>query len=249
MKRRAFLLGAFGLGVSPGVLDYEIRYPVYKLSNRGIKAVQLTDLHLTKSTHGFEKAASAVLKEKPDIVFLTGDYINDFAHLSLFEEFVQALEEQQIACASCLGNHDYLRDGRVQYYVKRALGESLLKNSSKTFKIKGLSIAVYGIDDVLYGLPATVEKVSADLSIGLVHNPDGLGFLDGLDCDLILCGHTHGGQIGLPILDRIFAPVKDKRFVYGFQRWKSSLVYVSRGIGSVFNVRLACPPEAPAFLL
>ena len=78
----------------------------------------------------------------------------------------------------------------------------------------------------------------------LSHNPDTKSHLAGHDWQLMLSGHTHGGQLRVPWLGATpFAPVSDKRFVEGLHRWNDRWLHVSKGIGSIYGLRINCPPE------
>ena len=75
------------------------------------------------------------------------------------------------------------------------------------------------------------------------HNPDAKIHLRPLDWDLVVCGHTHGGQLRLPFLGTPFAPVADKRYVEGLHRWQERWLYVTRGVGNLHGVRFNCRPQ------
>jgi predicted MPP superfamily phosphohydrolase len=66
---------------------------------------------------------------------------------------------------------------------------------------------------------------------------------------LLLCGHTHGGQIRLPFVGTPFAPVRDKRFVEGLHQWDGRWMYITRGVGNLHGVRFNCPPEVSLLTL
>jgi hypothetical protein len=77
----------------------------------------------------------------------------------------------------------------------------------------------------------------------LAHNPDSKDILGAYPWDLMLCGHTHGGQVRLPIVGPAFAPVRDKRYVEGLKPWNDRLIFVTRGVGNYVGVRFNCRPE------
>ena len=81
------------------------------------------------------------------------------------------------------------------------------------------------------------------LTIMLSHNPDAKTALRDVPWDLMLCGHTHGGQITLPLLGSPLAPIADKRFSEGLHTWDKRWIYVTRGVGSLLGMRFNCPPE------
>jgi hypothetical protein len=94
------------------------------------------------------------------------------------------------------------------------------------------------------------KNASLDLPrIMLSHNPDTKDRLVQDNWDLMLSGHTHGGQIELPFLGTPFAPVRDRRFVKGLHTWNGRLIHVSKGVGSVYGIRINCRPEVSLITL
>jgi len=77
----------------------------------------------------------------------------------------------------------------------------------------------------------------------LSHNPDTKDLLRQFIWDLMLAGHTHGGEVELPFLGQPFAPVVDKRFVRGLHRWEDRWLHVSKGVGSLHGIRVNCPGD------
>jgi hypothetical protein len=90
---------------------------------------------------------------------------------------------------------------------------------------------------------AFAEVPADDPAILLAHNPDTKDVLGDRPWDLMLSGHTHGGQVVLPIVGERFVPVRDKRFIAGLKRWNGRQVYVTRGVGNIDGVRVNCRPE------
>ena len=81
------------------------------------------------------------------------------------------------------------------------------------------------------------------LVVLLAHNPDSKDILGAYPWDLMLSGHTHGGQVIVPFDGPRFAPVEDKRYVAGLKPWGTRQIHVSRGVGNVGGVRFRCRPE------
>jgi predicted MPP superfamily phosphohydrolase len=77
----------------------------------------------------------------------------------------------------------------------------------------------------------------------LSHNPDTKVFVADYRCDLMLSGHTRGGQVVAPVLGISPAPVWDRRYVAGLKRWRDRWIHISRGIGNIRGVRFNCRPE------
>src|SRR5262249_37650628 len=89
----------------------------------------------------------------------------------------------------------------------------------------------------------------SDNVILLSHNPDSKDALDSFPWELMLSGHTHGGQVVFPLLGPVFAPVADKRYVEGLKPWQDRQLHVTRGIGSIRGIRFLCRPEVSMLLL
>ena len=78
----------------------------------------------------------------------------------------------------------------------------------------------------------------------LSHNPDSKSEIEEARWDLLLSGHTHGGQLVVPITgERPFAPVRDKRYIAGMIPWQDRMVHVTTGVGTIMGMRFNCPPE------
>jgi hypothetical protein len=155
-----------------------------------------------------------------------------------------------------LGNHDGGRwaarangykDSTVVCALLEAGKVSLLHNRSEVLRVRDQSIRFAGVGDLWS------EGVNADLAfegvttddpaILLAHNPDTKDVLASQPWDLMLSGHTHGGQVVLPFMEAHFAPVRDKRFIAGLKQWNGRQVYITRGVGNVRGVRVNCRPE------
>lgn len=94
--------------------------------------------------------------------------------------------------------------------------------------------------------------LQADLrfpSIVLSHNPDSYSMIKGYPADVILCGHTHGGQVNLPFIWKKITPIKNKRFKSGLFELSGKTLYVNRGLGATFPFRWFAPPEIASFTL
>lgn len=123
----------------------------------------------------------------------------------------------------------------------------LLENAHRCIKIKGGCLNICGLGE--YSLGKTDPKKAFqeynrnDPGLILLHNPDGLPLLEGYPGEIILCGHTHGGQVNLPWMWRKFTLMENERFKRGLVHDGGRWIYVNRGIGSCFSFRWFALPE------
>ena len=148
-----------------------------------------------------------------------------------------------------LGNHDYWAGAADVVAAMTARGVRFLTNTSVA-----LPLRIAGIDEVYRGEPdvdRAFENVDPSVPcIAISHHPDVIDFLGAHRIDLLLCGHTHGGQIRFPFFGAVVVPSRhEAEFAAGFHRVRNVLMYVSRGIGSIPPVRILCRPEVATFVL
>lgn len=223
---------------------------------RGFRIVHLTDIH-----HGlyFPSEALAAVVEmtnelQPDVVAVTGDFVTRSRnYIEPVAEMLSGLRARSGVFA-VLGNHDF-RVGA--YEIARALddhGIEVLRNRHVTLRRNGQKLHLAGVDDLLYR--ADLARAMRGVPLGaptvlLSHNPAIIDQASRRRIDLVLSGHTHGGQVKLPFIGCVYGRSREKmRFKIGCDSLGSTQIYVSRGIGTVvLPVRYGCPPEIPHFVL
>lgn len=231
-----------------------------------LRILHLTDFHLGSDVPlaFIRKACERAVQEGPDLVCLTGDFITDY--LSRPGEYAEVLRILSAAAPAfaVTGNHDggwwarerggYPTPGEVGTLLRGA-GIRWLDNRMEEIEVKGRKVAVAGLGDLWAGhcrpeaVAAALAASRADLRLLLVHNPDVKDQVDSLAWDLLLAGHTHGGQLILPVLGAPFAPVRDKSMIKGLHDWRGRKVHVSPGIGNLHGMRLFSPPEISLLLI
>ncbi len=223
-----------------------------------LRLLHLSDLHASAvvSLDYISQAIERALALKPDLLCITGDFITTRHHEA--ERYARLLRRLSEAAPTfaVLGNHDggewiSSHGGHptiewISTLLRRA-GVGLLHNRSEQLRVRDWELNLVGVGDPWAGHfdPAAAFRApsSSAPTILLSHNPDTKSALAKHPWELMLSGHTHGGQIKLPLLGTPFAPVQDHRFVAGLHRWNDRWLHVTRGVGSVFGVRINCPPE------
>ncbi|HEX9788801.1 MAG TPA: metallophosphoesterase [Candidatus Binatia bacterium] len=189
-----------------------------------------------------------LMRTHPDLVVIGGDLVTGHvSEATRYLEALAALTRAPLGAWFCFGNHDYF-GGDPQELRKNlaAVGIETLKNESRVLHHHGASFVLGGIDDLLFGKPdwPRVTASHGTPHLLLAHNPD--HFYDAVThgVALTLAGHTHGGQIRLPNGPPI---IRQSRYCLdeGVYAYRSSLLVVSRGLGSVaLPFRWGADPEA-----
>jgi predicted MPP superfamily phosphohydrolase len=237
---------------------HEVRFG----GTRRIRLLQLSDFHASEevSLDFIGQAVRAGLALKPDLICLTGDFITwRYEQFGRYAEVLKPLADAAPTYA-VLGNHDGGRwVGTAGYsdtsHVRELLAKSrieLLHNQSVQTQICGESIALVGVGDLwaeeldsarAFSSVAANQTDTRPKIILLAHNPDSKDRIARERWDLMLSGHTHGGQCDLVFFGTPFAPVRDRRFVRGLHRWNDRWIHISAGVGNLHGVRFNCRPD------
>jgi uncharacterized protein len=269
MNRRRFVQTILASGVAALGSGYALaeghRFEInrHKVILDGLKTpvrvAHLTDLHFDRwrLEGGLRPWVEATLRERPDLIVLTGDFVSRLLPAPKMQGLARALAPLRapLGVWGVLGNHDYDRTAHSISPLElvkllEGIGISVLTNTHTQLR-EDLTLA--GIDDLLRGKPnvsAALEGVSQGTATLLMsHNPDMLPKIPGW-VGLTLSGHTHGGQIRLPGLPTIVnASEYGERFQMGFVTAdhpgeSGAKGFVSRGLGTGgFPVRTFCPAE------
>lgn len=261
----------YGACVEPWDLRVErVRLPIADLpkSLEGVRIAHVSDLHVGPrvATSMVERAVAAAARERPDLVVLTGDYVDRRRHEATEAARLLAPLVRTAPTVGVLGNHDWYAGGRPVASALREVGVRVIDNRCvwfdpsrgvvrEDFVEGGLRLAGGGDHTTgrcgwFRALPPGEDRASAPPTLLLTHNPDiaeaeGLRAADRPRVDLMLAGHTHGGQVRLPLIG---APVANSRYgsryLGGLVRGPSFPVLVSRGVGMSFlPIRFGVPPE------
>ena len=191
----------------------------------GLRILVLSDVHTSLPL--LEEAVQMAGKAKPDMIVFLGDLYTDYQRATHAGDYIRQFQKLSSIAPSyaCLGNHDMALSGNVERILKEG-GFTLLRNSASFITVPRLGNAEFklaGLGDVREGdcfpdkcmTPAEPGGDSPMPTIVLCHNPKGRELLDRYHWDLMLSGHTHGGQIRLPFF--FLSPADDGRGNHGFR--------------------------------
>lgn len=215
----------------------------------GLRIVHLSDFHygpLVNPKH-LERAVRAANDLRPDLIALTGDYISqDRAYAAPCAEVVGKLRARYGVYA-VLGNHDHWTDAALIADLFRLEGIRVLINEGSRMDLKGETFWLAGVDDTMVGLEdlsmAMAGAQDGEFKLLLAHNPTILRRAARNDIDLVLSGHTHGGQVTWRS-EKSRSGRPRRRMLRGLGRRGNTQIYVTRGLGTVvLPIRYGCPPE------
>lgn len=216
----------------------------------GVRIALISDTHHGpfKGTGFLERAARIAAREEPDIVALAGDYVLGDARYA--EPGIAPLGsiDAPLGTFAVLGNHDHWEGADAVRSALARHGIAILENEHRIVTRGDARLCIAGLEEPWEGAPDVHEAlggVDPDVPrILIVHNPD---FSDALGpaprVDLVLAGHTHGGQVVLPLLGPLVLPAR-REHAAGLVEKDHCLLYVTRGLGELAPpVRLGCRPE------
>ncbi len=266
ITRRRFLklAGALGLAAAAGGADALFVEPKWIQVTRPTIAItdlppawdratiaHLSDIHLGRfiGLDYVRKLVAMTNDLRADIIAITGDFVSRRdAITSSFADSLRSLRANE-GVFGVWGNHDYWTDVAALHAMAQSAGIEILTNSHRVLDRKNQKLCIAGVDDLMAGRPSltsALRHVPENVRrLLLAHNPD---FAEQMPnrphVDVMLCGHTHGGQISLPLLGRPLAPIRHKRYAAGLVDGPCCPVYTSRGLGMIgAPVRFNCRPE------
>jgi uncharacterized protein len=214
-----------------------------------LRVVQLSDIHHSPFTgrEQVERAVKVANQLTPDIIALTGDYVSHEREYAAPCAEILGQLRARYGVYAVLGNHDHWTDASLITDLFRAEGITVLINEGFRFKQHGASFWLAGVDDTMVGLEdlpkALAGSRSDEMKLLLAHNPIILRRAARAGVDLVLSGHTHGGQVTLRP-ERNSSGRPRRRLLRGLGKQNETQIYVTRGLGTVvLPVRYGCPPE------
>ncbi len=271
-SRRAFLLqttrkavwagaiggGAWGLVRSefgPKVVSHTVSLPNLPRSLDGLTIAHLSDIHVGLWTpHKDIPRIMAITRDlRPDMVVITGDIIDHNPSFSkTLVQHIHLLKQVPLGVYAVIGNHDIYTGANAVSESLSSGGITMLRNRNHVLRDEGLPLAMVGVDDPgrrwlgsggNIPLDQAMKGLSPDdFPIFLVHRPTGFYPAKAREIPLTLCGHTHGGQFGLPGGPNLADVAYE--FTHGLYQRRNSVLHVSAGTGAVgLPFRLGVPAE------
>jgi hypothetical protein len=226
----------------------EIAVPGLHPAHDGLRVAHLSDLHVGSLTpvECIRTAVTEANRLRADLVVMTGDYLTrERKGVGLMRDLLGGIEAPTFAT---LGNHDRWVDARGAAAALEQLGYAVLENENTTISLRGEPFTVVGIDDLKtrHAVPArAVAGAARGSRLYLAHVPRTADVLATWDepC-LLLSGHTHGGQVNIPLLMPALRWLAGEPYQSGLYRVGRVRLYVNRGVGNVgLPLRINAPPE------
>jgi uncharacterized protein len=259
--RRAHMPFAFlrNLGAHNDVYDIEItRHEVFiddlPPQFDGYRIVFITDTHVAPLLRPafFKEVVAQSNRLDPDLVLLGGDFVTFEKDIPLMAHVLLTDLRGKDGIFAVLGNHDYWANGEKVRRVMEERGVKFIINNNVRLRRGGAELALAGVDEIYRGEP-DVEAAFQGIAgpcLALTHHPDLVEWVTDRRIDLMVAGHTHGGQIRFPFFGSVVVPSRHEgRYAAGFHREGHALMYVSRGIGAIPPLRILCRPELATFVL
>ncbi len=251
----------------------EVAVPGLPLALDGFKIGQLCDVHwgplMPRSR--IKRAISLLMAEAPDLVALPGDFVSYWPRYAAEYPEILAPLCPPLGAFACTGNHEHWTDPDGVVAALRAAGVTVLRNQHQIVTVGTARLCIVGIDDMGFhgfsfhhadpadDLPAALTASPLDdvTRVLLAHSPDFVmtpAFAKETarrPIHLVLSGHTHGGQVRLPLLGPVYVPSRYGRWLLGngLVQTAGTQVYISRGVGSSWPLRFNCRPEVNVLTL
>jgi predicted MPP superfamily phosphohydrolase len=232
----------------------------------GLRVAQLSDFHFGPHIPAgyLEDAVARAAGENPDLIALTGDFIDRGPqHVAAAARLFRGLRAP-LGVFAVLGNHDFAvhtargvrRHEHLHSEVADALareGVTVLRNRAVSAIHRGEPLTVAGVDDLWSGAcdpRAALESACPQAPrVLLAHNPQTAASLAAYRADLVLSGHTHGGQINWPGVGRLFLGKQARRWAAGLYKLDTGHLYVNPGVGFGWRFRFGVRPELTVLTL
>jgi predicted MPP superfamily phosphohydrolase len=229
----------------------------FSKNGTGLKIMHLTDLHVYLSRVSAGRIRKTVIAENPDIILISGDYIDKPLHIPHFLKYLNTFSKGYRTII-CLGNHDLRTLSRSKSGIGKFIADieaqqvEVLRNRTVVVENQGKKYNIIGIDDLHEGHPDIKMALAGCLpgipKISITHNPDLALHIPDKSVDYMLCGHFHGGQIWMPFNLEFLLLRREQLCRMGIKRGYHKVngikLYINRGLGNVMvPMRLFSRPE------
>ena len=235
----------------------------------GLSVAALADLHAGlpwRRAGAVGRTVEAINSRGPDVILLLGDIVDRLPHASSYLGLMADLRAVECIYAT-LGNHEHEYKWVDRRMRRRPLltvadwrrlyaeaGIELLVNEARPLERGTERIWLVGIDDCRSGHADPAGALAGvppdECSIGFTHHPDIIDHPHARRLDLLLAGHTHGGQLRVPLLGVRHVSCRDpQRRAFGWVEHNGTRMYVTRGAGEGIPLRIGCPRQIPVFTL
>ncbi len=241
---------------------FKVKKVFFTESINHLKVIQLSDIHISLLRVDVKEIYKVLKRENPDLLILTGDYIDNIRQIPTFFNFLDSIRGNY-EIFLCFGNHDYRvfhknEVGLEKFTadlekrgIKALLNDSVLYNKgAQNYNIIGIEDFRSGRYNIKKALSNCKSNVTANIAFS--HNPDIALELPEDAVDFLLCGHFHGGQIWMPF-DIEFKFLRHERVCNlgikkELNKLNNMIIYINSGIGNVlFPLRFLSPPEITVF--
>ena len=211
-----------------------------------ITLLHLTDIHLRTCNDWLDQLCENIRHLHPDAVVITGDVVTKGWKRAAVDQFLQAIPDAPLGKFAVMGNWEHWAGAPVERWepILVSHGIELLTDEWRDlgdFVLCGTQDKLTGQPDILRSLEG---RPANKPTVVLTHSPSIFPELYPHNIDLVLAGHSHGGQVRLPKLGAVWTPNGTDRFVAGWYHEQGTHMFVSRGIGwSIAPVRMWCTPE------
>jgi hypothetical protein len=239
------------------VVERDVRVPGLDARLEGMRIAQLSDLHLGTLTprSWVRRWVLAANRRAPDVAVVTGDMVT--SGTDFHEDVAEVIGELRArdGVFASMGNHDYFGDDEPLVALLRKSGVQVLRNQGVAIDRNGATLWLAAIDDTWTrrdDLAAAMrDRPPGSTTVLLAHDPQRFDDAADAGADVVLSGHTHGGQIAMPFLARAFNLAHiTHRYTVGFYRRGRSVLYVHPGLGTTGPpMRLGAAPEVTILVL
>lgn len=241
------------------VIHYD--FPHSKIEGQPIKVVQFSDTHIGDffTIEELQKVVDKINEQEADLVLFTGDLMDDASvYQGSIEEIGTVLSniQSKFGNYAVFGNRDY-GGGAERFYeeLMESAGFHVLLNNHETITVNGTTLSLFGADDALigyYDAKQTMKGIEeGNFNLLLVHEPDLVDDFIDYPVDLVVAGHSHGGQVYIPFVGPLLTTTLAEKYVRGLYEINEDLsLYVNTGIGNTrVPFRLFNVPQITVFYL